>query len=237
MYSSVSLGFGQGQNVRIRHLEATLRGPEEDPTLAKQAAKAVCKLHLEGIGPHRGLAPPRRKNLVRDVVVLRTLMSRNLIPNIFRKQLRNENAEIQKFIFTSLKSPTNYVMYDHYEYDFATEDCLATLVEIADELGDPPFGQLIAFSVLPLASLNFGSLGGTVLLRGTDRRPADCSFPRLLFHFLQGFAYWNEGRLMSFQRLAKLNSAIRMIAFLVLFSPICSILRLSVHASNKTSNT
>uniref|UniRef100_M1BTK0 Uncharacterized protein n=1 Tax=Solanum tuberosum TaxID=4113 RepID=M1BTK0_SOLTU len=43
------------------------------------------------------------------------------------------------------------------------------LVEIADELGDPPFGQLIAFSVLPLASSYSGSLGGTVLLRGTDR--------------------------------------------------------------------
>uniref|UniRef100_M1DTX4 Uncharacterized protein n=1 Tax=Solanum tuberosum TaxID=4113 RepID=M1DTX4_SOLTU len=117
------------------------------------------------------------------------------------------------------------------------EDCSATLVEIADELGDPPFGQLIAFSVLPLASSHSRSLGGTVLLRGTDRRLADYFFPRLLIHFLQGFAYWNEGRFMSFRRLAKLNSAIRRIPFLVLFSPICSDLRLSVHASIKTSNT
>uniref|UniRef100_M1DP08 Uncharacterized protein n=1 Tax=Solanum tuberosum TaxID=4113 RepID=M1DP08_SOLTU len=53
--------------------------------------------------------------------------------------------------------------------DCAAEDCLATLVEIADELGDPPFGQLIAFNVLPLASSHSGSLGGTVLLRKTDR--------------------------------------------------------------------
>uniref|UniRef100_M1DZQ8 Uncharacterized protein n=1 Tax=Solanum tuberosum TaxID=4113 RepID=M1DZQ8_SOLTU len=121
--------------------------------------------------------------------------------------------------------------------DCAAEDFSATLVEIADELGDPPFGQLIAFSVLPLASSRSGSLGSTVLLRGTDRRLADFSFPRLLIHFLQGFAYWNEGRYMSFRQLAKLNSAIRRIPFLVLFSPIFSILRLSVHAYTKISNT
>uniref|UniRef100_M1DBB0 Uncharacterized protein n=1 Tax=Solanum tuberosum TaxID=4113 RepID=M1DBB0_SOLTU len=107
----------------------------------------------------------------------------------------------------------------------AAEDCLETLVEIADELGDPPFGQLIAFSVLPLASSYSGSLGGRVLLCGTDRLPADCFFPRLLIHFLQGFMYWNEGPLMSFRRLTKLNSTIRRIPFLVLFSPICSVLR------------
>ncbi|KAG5585589.1 hypothetical protein H5410_046023 [Solanum commersonii] len=70
----------------------------------------------------------------------------------------------------------------------AAEDCLATLIEITDELDDPLFGQLIAFSVLPLASSHSGSLGCTILLRGTDR-------------------------------------------------PICSVLRLSVHASTKTSNT
>uniref|UniRef100_M1DPC8 Uncharacterized protein n=1 Tax=Solanum tuberosum TaxID=4113 RepID=M1DPC8_SOLTU len=119
----------------------------------------------------------------------------------------------------------------------AAEDCSATLVEITDELGDPPFGQLIDFSVLPLASSHFGSLGGTVLLHETDRRLADCSFPRLLIHFLQGFAYWNERRFMSFRRLAKLNLAFRMIPFLVLFSPISSVLRLNVHTSTKTSNT
>ncbi|KAG5606317.1 hypothetical protein H5410_027809 [Solanum commersonii] len=117
------------------------------------------------------------------------------------------------------------------------EDCSATLVEIANELGDPPFGQLIAFNVLPLASSHSGSLGSSVLLRKTDRRLAECFFPRLLIHFLQGFAYLNEGRFMSFQRLAKLNSTICRIPFLVLFNPICSFLRLSVHASTKTSNT
>uniref|UniRef100_M1D8X2 Uncharacterized protein n=1 Tax=Solanum tuberosum TaxID=4113 RepID=M1D8X2_SOLTU len=119
----------------------------------------------------------------------------------------------------------------------AAKDCSTTLVEIADELGDPPFSQLIAFSVLPLASSHYGSLSGKVLLRGTNRRLADCSFPHLLIHFLQGFAYWNEWRFMSFWQLTKLNSAIRRIPFLVLFSPIFFVLRLSVHASAKTLNT
>uniref|UniRef100_M1DYX4 Uncharacterized protein n=1 Tax=Solanum tuberosum TaxID=4113 RepID=M1DYX4_SOLTU len=107
-------------------------------------------------------------------------------------------------------------------FDCAAEHWSATLVEIDDELGDSPFGQLIAFSVLPLASSHSGSLGGTVLLHETNRRLADCSFPRLLIHFLQGFAYWNEGRFMSFQRLAKLNSMIcriPILVFLALFAP------------------
>ncbi|KAG5580085.1 hypothetical protein H5410_050712 [Solanum commersonii] len=73
----------------------------------------------------------------------------------------------------------------------AAEDHSVTLIEIADELGDLPFNQLIAFSVLHSASSYSGSLSGTVLLRGTNRRLADCSFPHLLIHFLQGFAYWN----------------------------------------------
>uniref|UniRef100_M1DXR2 Ulp1 protease family, C-terminal catalytic domain containing protein n=1 Tax=Solanum tuberosum TaxID=4113 RepID=M1DXR2_SOLTU len=108
----------KGQNVRIRHPGATLRGLRRTPTLAKQAARAACKLHLEGIGPRRGLAPPRSKNLVRNTVVSRTLLSRNLIPNIFREQLRvadlfrDENVEIQKLIFTSLKSPANLEGYE-----------------------------------------------------------------------------------------------------------------------------
>ncbi|WMV37711.1 hypothetical protein MTR67_031096 [Solanum verrucosum] len=36
------------------------------PTLAKQAAKAACKLHLEGIEARRALAPPRSKKSVRN---------------------------------------------------------------------------------------------------------------------------------------------------------------------------
>ncbi|KAG5594877.1 hypothetical protein H5410_036109 [Solanum commersonii] len=107
--------------------------------------------------------------------------------------------------------------------DCAAEDCSATLVEMADE---PEIRPLV--SSLPSV---------TILLCETNRRLTDCSFPRLLIHFLQGFTYYNKGGFMSFRQLAKLNSAIRRIPFLVLFSLICSILRLSVHASTKTSNT
>uniref|UniRef100_M1DFZ0 Uncharacterized protein n=1 Tax=Solanum tuberosum TaxID=4113 RepID=M1DFZ0_SOLTU len=63
---------------------------------------------------HRALAPPRRKISLRNAVMSRTLLSQNLIPNIFREQLRvadlfrDENAEIQKSIFTSLKSPFKF---------------------------------------------------------------------------------------------------------------------------------
>ncbi|KAG5609656.1 hypothetical protein H5410_020937 [Solanum commersonii] len=119
----------------------------------------------------------------------------------------------------------------------AAEDRSATLVEIANELGDPPSNQLIAFSVLPSVSLYSRSLGGTLLLCGTNQRLADYSFPRLSIHFLQGFAYLNKGQCMSIRRLAKLDSAIHRLSFLVLFSPFCSVLHLSVHPSSKTSNT
>ncbi|KAG5615914.1 hypothetical protein H5410_015738 [Solanum commersonii] len=72
----------------------------------------------------------------------------------------------------------------------AAKDRSTTLIEITDELGDPPFNQLIAFSILPSASSYFGSLGSTASRTGTKggacqfgdspswtRRSAD-------FHFL-----------------------------------------------------
>ncbi|KAG5599468.1 hypothetical protein H5410_030838, partial [Solanum commersonii] len=93
----------------------------------------------------------------------------------------------------------------------AAEDRTATLVEMVDELGDLPFNQLIAFSVLPSASSYFESL--------------------------VGFAYWNKERCMSIRRPTKLDSAIRRLSFLVLFSLFWSVLHLSVHASSKISNT
>uniref|UniRef100_M1DWB1 Uncharacterized protein n=1 Tax=Solanum tuberosum TaxID=4113 RepID=M1DWB1_SOLTU len=140
--------------------------------------------------------------------------------------------------FINLNFPKTHLnFYDSPFRDYAAEDYSATLVEITDELGDSPFNQLISFSVLPSASSYSGSLGRTVLFHSTNRRLADGSFPRLLIYFLQGFAYWNKGRCMSIRRLAKLDSAIRRLSFLVLFSLFCFVLRLSVHASSKTSNT
>ncbi|WMV24948.1 hypothetical protein MTR67_018333 [Solanum verrucosum] len=49
------------------------------PTLAKQAAKATCKMLREEACPHRGLAPPREKSLVRIANVSKTLLSQNFI--------------------------------------------------------------------------------------------------------------------------------------------------------------
>ena len=141
-------------------------------------------------------------------------------PNLkekYRKILQTNNNFYSKIFHSKLISKT-IILTSIYSFHRLCYEGLF-LVEIADELGDPPFGQLIAFSVFPIASSHSGSLGGTVLLRGTDRRLADCSFPRLLIHFLQGFAYWNKGRCMSIRRLAKLYSAIRRLSFLVLFSP------------------
>uniref|UniRef100_M1DIH5 Uncharacterized protein n=1 Tax=Solanum tuberosum TaxID=4113 RepID=M1DIH5_SOLTU len=120
---------------------------------------------------------------------------------------------------------THSLGHQSSHFDCAAEDHSATLVEIADELSDPAFNQLIAFTALPSTSSYFGSLGGTVLLRKTNRRLANCSFSHLLIHFLQGFAYWNKGRCMSIRRLAKLDSTIRRLSFLVfsvLFAPFCA---------------
>ncbi|KAG5630286.1 hypothetical protein H5410_002003 [Solanum commersonii] len=46
----------------------------------------------------------------------------------------------------------------------AAEDRSATLVEIVDELGNPPSNQLIAFSVFPSTSSYSGSLGDARVL-------------------------------------------------------------------------
>ncbi|KAG5581057.1 hypothetical protein H5410_051684 [Solanum commersonii] len=104
--------------------------------------------------------------------------------------------------------------------DCVAEDRSAILVEIADEFSNPPFNQLIAFSFLPSVSLYFESLGGTVLLCETNRL-----------------------RVLE-QRAVHVNSATRQVGLddpptfiSFFFSPFCSILRLSVHASSKTSNT
>uniref|UniRef100_M1DTJ2 Polyprotein n=1 Tax=Solanum tuberosum TaxID=4113 RepID=M1DTJ2_SOLTU len=84
----------EGLNVQIRLTGATLRGPEEDPNLRQASCQGSSQIELGG-----------------NSSASRTLLSRNLIPNIFREQLcvadlfRDENAQIQKSIFTSLKSP------------------------------------------------------------------------------------------------------------------------------------
>ncbi|KAG5575811.1 hypothetical protein H5410_055945, partial [Solanum commersonii] len=65
----------------------------------------------------------------------------------------------------------------------AATDHSASLVKIADQLGDPPF-----------ASSCFGSLGDIVKLRGTARRYADCPFHCQFDPFFYGSAHWNKRR-------------------------------------------
>ncbi|KAG5631365.1 hypothetical protein H5410_003082 [Solanum commersonii] len=96
---------------------------------------------------------------------------------------RNDSLFTQWFILTQdeegLFKPCNWVECK----DCAAEDPLMTLVEIVDELGDPSFNQLIAFSVLPSTSSYSGS---SVLLRGTNKRLTDSSFLHLSIHALLG---------------------------------------------------
>ncbi|WMV30171.1 hypothetical protein MTR67_023556 [Solanum verrucosum] len=65
------------------------KGPQGGPQpLAKQAAKATCKMLMEGACPHCGLAPPRAKSLVHVIDVSQTLLSRNLISRNLWEHLR-----------------------------------------------------------------------------------------------------------------------------------------------------
>ncbi|KAG5585784.1 hypothetical protein H5410_046218 [Solanum commersonii] len=80
------------------------------------------------------------------------------------------------------------------------KDFLTTLVDIANELGNLPFNQLIALSVLPSASSYSGSLGNIASRIGSKggackfgnspswtRRSAvfySCSFQPFLLHFV-----------------------------------------------------
>uniref|UniRef100_M1DBA3 Uncharacterized protein n=1 Tax=Solanum tuberosum TaxID=4113 RepID=M1DBA3_SOLTU len=120
-----------------------------------------------------------------------------------KRKMSNLFAEVSR-TFGLCRDPNGGLCRDRL-HGWAAEDCSATLVEFADELSDPPFGQLIGFNFLPLASSHSRSLGGTILHHEIDRRLANCSFARFLIHFLQGFAYWNEGWFMLFRKLAKLN--------------------------------
>uniref|UniRef100_M1DJD2 Uncharacterized protein n=1 Tax=Solanum tuberosum TaxID=4113 RepID=M1DJD2_SOLTU len=87
MCSSESLGFGQGQYVRIRLPGATLRVPEEDPNLGQASCQNSLPIALRGNSSVSWTSSPREQLRVAD-------------------SFRDKNAEISKSIFTSLKSPT-----------------------------------------------------------------------------------------------------------------------------------
>ncbi|WMV18594.1 hypothetical protein MTR67_011979 [Solanum verrucosum] len=57
-------------------------------------------------------------------------------------------------------------------------DRLSSIIEIADQLSDSPFGVVHRRLVLTFSIVVLGSLGDMVLLRRTARRCIDCSlFP------------------------------------------------------------
>uniref|UniRef100_M1DTS9 Uncharacterized protein n=1 Tax=Solanum tuberosum TaxID=4113 RepID=M1DTS9_SOLTU len=84
-----------------------------------------------------------------------------------------------------------------------TTDHLASLVRIADQLGDLPFGVVHcclapAFSIIVLWVIG---RHGTALRN--FRRCADCSLFRRLDPILQGSAHMNKRRSKTLRRLAK----------------------------------
>uniref|UniRef100_M1DZ23 Uncharacterized protein n=2 Tax=Solanum TaxID=4107 RepID=M1DZ23_SOLTU len=129
----------------------------------------------------------------------------------------------------------------------------ATRIVLADLVDDPRAGLVACFHTLfhsllllqpvqvthhySTASSHSGPLGGIVLLRGIIRQSADCSFHRLFYPLPSGLRILeqrpesvlsaNRQRCLAMLRLQLLRS----------FQPFCSFLRLSVHASTKTSNT
>ncbi|WMV18523.1 hypothetical protein MTR67_011908 [Solanum verrucosum] len=108
MCSSVSLGFGQGQNVRIRCPRATLRGLEEDPNLSQASCQGSLQIALgRNRDTSRSCSPKEQKvSSQRGRVTDSTVSKFNSKYLRGTAQVRDENAEIQKSIFTSLKGPT-----------------------------------------------------------------------------------------------------------------------------------
>ncbi|KAG5586185.1 hypothetical protein H5410_046619 [Solanum commersonii] len=76
----------------------------------------------------------------------------------------------------------------------AAADHSASLVMIADQLSDPPFGRFHRCLGLSFNIIIFGSLGDVVQLRRTARRHANYFFYHRFNHFLQCSAHWNKRR-------------------------------------------
>uniref|UniRef100_M1DPQ3 Uncharacterized protein n=1 Tax=Solanum tuberosum TaxID=4113 RepID=M1DPQ3_SOLTU len=69
-------------------------------------------------------------------------------------------------------------------------DHSASLVEITDQLSDPPLVGFITLLLYPSTSSCFGSLGDIVLLDDMLNAP----FHRRFDPFVQGLAHWNKRR-------------------------------------------
>uniref|UniRef100_M1DD12 Zinc knuckle family protein n=1 Tax=Solanum tuberosum TaxID=4113 RepID=M1DD12_SOLTU len=87
------------------------------------------------------------------------------------------------------------------------------------------------------ASSRSGPLGGIVLLCKTIRRRANCSFHRLFYPLPSGLRILEQRAESVLSANRQRFLAMLMLQLLRSFQPLCSFLRLSVHASTKTSNT
>ncbi|KAG5576539.1 hypothetical protein H5410_056673 [Solanum commersonii] len=88
-----------------------------------------------------------------------------------KKHGPTSNLGKKNFFLQVSTNPSPYLR-EKYQLNFHKLCCRGVFGDISwitNELGDPPFDQLIAFSVLPLASSHYGSLGCKVLLREIDR--------------------------------------------------------------------
>uniref|UniRef100_M1DD04 Uncharacterized protein n=1 Tax=Solanum tuberosum TaxID=4113 RepID=M1DD04_SOLTU len=117
-------------------------------------------------------------------------------------------------------------------------DYVASLVEIADQLGDPLFGRFHRRLALSFSIVMFRIIGR----HSTTSR--NCSATRRMLLFIAnliisfGAQYTGtKGEDKTFWRLAQRGSAILRSSFLHSFSYICSFLLSSVHVFPPTPNT
>ncbi|KAG5610010.1 hypothetical protein H5410_021291 [Solanum commersonii] len=83
-------------------------------------------------------------------------------------------------------------------------DHLTLLVEIADQLGDPPFDRFHRRLALSFSIVVFRLLGDIVALRGTARQYIDCSFSPPIWSFPSGLSMLEQkARIRPFWRFAE----------------------------------
>ncbi|KAG5599792.1 hypothetical protein H5410_031162, partial [Solanum commersonii] len=133
------------------------------------------------------------------------------------KKAKSEESTRPKFKFLELKSFESLIATLNEYFQFsklcAAADHLALLVEIVDQLGDPPFGRFHRYD--------------------TSTAPFHCRFDP----FFQGLAHWSKRLGLDLHATHRMGSTILISSFLCYFSFLCSFLLTSVHAFPPTPNT
>ncbi|KAG5631549.1 hypothetical protein H5410_003266, partial [Solanum commersonii] len=112
-----------------------------------------------------------------------------------------------------LETPT-FKEYVYFPKIYAAVDHSMSLVEIAEQLGDPPFGRFHRRHALSFSIVVFGSLGNILQLRGTSRR----------------YHTGAKGEGKTLLAIRRMGSAILRSLFLCSFSCLYSFLLNNVHA-------